>query len=106
MTRIEICSECSFYKGKCTFCGCSGKGVIDDPASRCPRNLWEDGWGINLQPCIEELSMPEPEIMIWDEETQTNISSKEIKEKMNPLYVFQSEDEFKRFVKFRNMMQL
>jgi hypothetical protein len=107
MTRLKICLDCTFYKEKCTFCGCSGKGVIEDKKSRCPRNLWEDGWG------IPSLVIPIPcedieyEVMIWDDVTQQYISIKDIKamieEKGDLLYVFKSEEDIHEFIRLKQM---
>lgn len=70
--RIEVCSGCIHlnFLNICSRCSCPKAGKTRSPESRCPENLWKDGWG--QQPEQPEMFDQEYQIpvMIWNEELQ------------------------------------
>lgn len=102
--RTEICNSCTYWKEKCTFCSCAGKGIIEEPTSRCPINIWPDGWGD--QPILEKQVDEIKEPLYFDEETNTSMTAKEIEELYNSAYVFPTEEESWRIIRLKNMLYL
>lgn len=70
--RMAVCAGCTYlnFLNICSRCTCPKSGKARSPESRCPENLWEDGWGQQAQQpemIVQENQIP---FMVWNEELQ------------------------------------
>ena len=96
--RIAVCVDCEHLNvlNVCGKCCCPHVGKAHSPNSRCPMNLWEDGWGdhvIKQEPVYGPIE--DVKVMIWNPEEEEYVEMTQSEADGHKVFPKKGEKEFK-----------